>query len=103
MIAYVSRNIKHMEAKNGPLNGLVHEFVSKHGFPVFFFDRSDAVKLGDNFLTERAAKGMVGIDAFGQSIYTVLADGTASALPIQVTPIEQQFPEESTQKEHQLA
>lgn len=102
MIAHVSRNINHALAKNGPLMGLEHEFVSKHGIPVFFFERSDAAAMGEGYLVERAKPGMVGIDCFGTTLYTVLADRTVSALPVQVLPITPVFPPDHEQ-ESQLA
>jgi hypothetical protein len=103
MTAYVYRNIKSIAARNQSLlPGVVFEFMTvRCGLPLFVFDR-DELGPQEGWLIERAAKGMIGTDLRSRSLYVVLADGTCSALPIQVVPVEHQFPEPQ-EEESQVA
>jgi hypothetical protein len=97
--AYVSRNIKQRPSKS--YGKLVHAFVTKHGIPVFWFKREDAV-IGEDFLPTQASPGMVGIDIHEEALWTVLDDGTVTRLPVSVVPIENEF-EPKQEKESQPA
>jgi hypothetical protein len=92
MKAYVERIIENPQRSlRGPMLGLNLEFVSRHGMPVFWFDEDDTAKLS-NARVEEAAPGMVGVGFYDELLYTVLADGTASALPLQVINVVNEYP-----------